>query len=332
MKRYVLLLFLSIYALTNAQNLIQNPSFEELNQPCMGVWECPFLRGPLEYSYSIYSAWVKNWYRLVDIRYHNVTSYNFNDVMSNGKYLPPGTSHLFLYNSNGVPIPQSRRGITHLALVVSFRHLATSASGICTRLPDKFMGFGLVGNRLKDTVKTGDYCGFFYARADSRNTFRFKSIGIFLKDDSLYQPFGPNVIYTNADLPSIGHVFLINDSASINQSSEWKKISFKTTIANGNYTMFYLGWLEPNINDNFSSVVDSTSALVMVRCGTNQIPLSFAATLYIDDVHFFRCSDTVFSVHLPPDTTLCEGESLTITPTVVDSLYALENDTRSYLW
>ncbi|GCD77249.1 hypothetical protein JCM31826_07310 [Thermaurantimonas aggregans] len=253
--------------------------------------------------------------------------------MRNGKTYVHNTTYpnLLLHTSNNIPIPQSRGGITHLAFFVLQNFYPVTASGICTTL-HKDIWVDLIGNKLKDTVKTGDYCGFFYARADSRNTFRFKSIGIFLKEDSLYQPFGPNVNYTNADLPSIGHVVLINDSASINQSAEWKKISFKTTITNGNYTMLYLGWLEPNINDNFSSIVDSTGALVLIRCGINQIPISFASIFYIDDVHFFRCSDTVFSVHLPADTVLCDGDSLVLTPTVIDSLYALENETRSYLW
>ncbi|MFN3951075.1 MAG: gliding motility-associated C-terminal domain-containing protein [Thermaurantimonas sp.] len=188
---------------------------------------------------------------------------------------------------------------------------------------------------LKDTVRNGEYCGFFYARSDHRNPFRYKNFGIFLKSDSLYQPFGPNVIYTNADLPNLGHVIIINDSASLNQSDEWKKISFKTTITNGEYTMLYLGWFSHPLDNAFSHVIDSTSILAYGKCYTLNyvlVPYGYSALLYIDDVHFFRCSDTVFSVHLPPDTTLCEGESLTITPTVVDSLYALENDTRSYLW
>ncbi|MFN4300356.1 MAG: hypothetical protein ACK4EX_11610 [Thermaurantimonas sp.] len=176
---------------------------------------------------------------------------------------------------------------------------------------------------------------FFYARADSRNSFRFKSIGIFLKDDSLYvfrlvPPYLTH--YTYADLHSIGHVILINDSASINQSAEWKKISFKSTINNGNYNMMYIGWLEPNRNDNFSSIVDSTGDLVLIRCGINQIPERFVSILYIDDVHFFRCSDTVFRVHLPADTVLCVGDSIVLTLTVIDSLYALEYETRTYLW
>ncbi|MFN3951521.1 MAG: hypothetical protein ACK4KT_03845 [Thermaurantimonas sp.] len=63
--------------------------------------------------------------------------------------------------------------------------------------------------------------------------------------------------------------------------------------------MMYIGWLEPNINDNFSSIVDSTGDLVLIRCGINQIPVRFVSILYIEDVHFFRCSDTVFSLHLP---------------------------------
>ncbi|WP_160160522.1 gliding motility-associated C-terminal domain-containing protein [Thermaurantimonas aggregans] len=205
----------------------------------------------------------------------------------------------------------------------------------CLPTTNRLTPYRIVGVNLKDTVRNGEYCGFFYARSDHRNPFRYKNFGIFLKSDSLYQPFGPNVIYTNADLPNLGHVIIINDSASLNQSDEWKKISFKTTITNGEYTMLYLGWFSHPLDNAFSHVIDSTSILAYGKCYTLNyvlVPYGYSALLYIDDVHFFRCSDTVFSVHLPPDTTLCEGESLTITPTVVDSLYALENDTRSYLW
>ncbi len=327
MKRYVLLVLLSIYAHGYAQNLIQNSSFEELYQPCHTTFDCPAIKFHVP---GTTGPNIKIWY---GFPYYNYSEIDYTDVLRNGKFHSVNTYHpnFFLYDPNKIPIPQSRSGITHLALAPFIFFNVTSSSGICTPI-QKNIRVILIGNKLKDTVKTGDYCGFFYARADSRNTFRFKSIGIFLKDDSLIMPYDPPITYTNADLPSIGHVFLINDSASINQSAEWKKVSFKTTITNGNYDMLYIGWLEPNLNDNFSSIVDSTSDLVLIRCGINQIPIRYVSILYIDDVHFFRCSDTVFSVHLPADTVLCEGDSLVLTPTVTDSLYALENETRTYLW
>ena len=91
-------------------------------------------------------------------------------------------------------------------------------------------------------------------------------------------------------------------------------------ISNGNERYLTLG--------NFRT--DKNSSFQMIPLDTNK-GFSYGAQYYFDAVYLYLHTDTLFNVELPPDTTLCPGQSLQLHAWHDDG-FKLEDTVRTFLW
>lgn len=109
------------------------------------------------------------------------------------------------------------------------------------------------------------------------------------------------------------------ESDQIIYKKEWKKVS-GSFIANGNEQFLTLGNFKP----------DSLTDLLWLPRDTSGSPFVFCH-YYFDAIYLYKSTDTLFNLSLPPDTTLCPGESLTLIPELDDG-FKLEDTTKTWLW
>ena len=107
----------------------------------------------------------------------------------------------------------------------------------------------------------------------------------------------------------------------ISESNNWTKVS-GSFVAKGFEQFISLG--------NFFK----TNRVTVRRLPLDTIPIYLSilyCNYYFDAIYLYKSTDTLFNLTLPPDTTLCPGESLRLIPELDDG-FKLEDTTKTWLW
>jgi gliding motility-associated-like protein len=111
----------------------------------------------------------------------------------------------------------------------------------------------------------------------------------------------------------------IEAKSPIVQNTNWIKVK-ESFVANGTERFLTLGNFRTDKNSNFQ----------MVPLDTNQGGV-VGPQYYFDAVYLYLHTDTLFNVELPPDTTLCPGQTLQLHAWHDDG-FKLEDSVKTFLW
>jgi gliding motility-associated-like protein len=308
------------------QNLISNYSFEN-HGPCPHNIGCPYIKVPGQNLHpDIIQGRYFDWYD-ASIRYSHFTGSGQIWIIYPNLYYPITINFLLDSILNNQNLNAFNGDHFFAFSIVKARQFFGVNWNWVISVP-------IISIPLKKTTEIDKYCGYFFVRSDSRNSFQINNIDIALSKDSIVSLANlPSFSFSNTDIVNNSLVVSINDS-SINKSDKWRKVLFNVSV-NDHYNHFSLGIFDPNLSPSSFNVIDSSTSLSRRRNFNNDPQAmfqSFYSFVFFDDFHFYKCSDTLFTVQLPADTTLCEGETLQLTAQVIDSTYMLENETRHYLW
>ena len=201
----------------------------------------------------------------------------------------------------GIGLPQTVEGLGYLAYYYSV-------------LPQvQFQG--VMSHRLNDTLESQiDYCGCLKARLHPYSNWVVHDLYLYPSDDYFYSS---DTIYKSLPThPNLKHI----DFSNLNKT-EWDYFEYKFTAVGGEH---YINFIHPGTQRTITDVFPKSN------WGNNIFKEGYAVAL-IDAFYLFKCSDTLFTVHLGEDTLLCgSGQSLTLAPYTMG--FNLEDTSYTYLW
>lgn len=143
----------------------------------------------------------------------------------------------------------------------------------------------------------------------SFQTYPINGLGVYLSKDTLYSSD-----YLTQNLQPIAQT-----NRHVVESQNWVKVT-GTFKAQGDEQFLTLG--------NFKK--SSQTDFIMLPLDTPGYK-EFSSSYYYDAIYLYKSTDTLFNLRLPPDTTLCPGESLNLRPELDDG-FKLEDTTKTWLW
>ena len=204
------------------------------------------------------------------------------------------------YQTPGIGLPETVSGLGYMAYYYR----------ILSPLQDNKANFGAF--YLVDTLESQtDYCGCFKARLHPYSNWKVHELFLYASDyyytDSVYG--------THPNHPNLVHIDLSNLS-----KTNWDYFEYSFTAVGGEF----------NLN-LFNSVIPTVVDVYPKSNWGNQHFTEISAVALIDAFYLFKCSDTLFTVHLGEDTLLCgSGQSLSLAPYTMG--FNLEDTSYTYLW
>ncbi len=156
-----------------------------------------------------------------------------------------------------------------------------------------------------------DYTIEFYTRHATNPKWLYsKNIAAFVSQDT----FSYFDYLKNSLLPTI------ESSKTIYENKKWIKIS-GSFLSNGMERFLTIGNFRKDHQSDYRFIIPAD---------TNR-PSTGGDDYYIDAVYLYKSTDTLFNVLLPPDTTLCPGEPITLYAEHDDG-FKLKDTTKTFLW
>ncbi|MCH8555864.1 MAG: hypothetical protein LAT76_11940, partial [Schleiferiaceae bacterium] len=277
MKLFLSALALFIVSEIHGQNLVPNPYFEEISFDPW-VWGC--CGGlPSQPTFS-YGASLQN---------QCANHWDFNSNYSVWGVVRPCFPAPFTPGGGIYPFPQ--KGTAFAQLFANFRTLDNSFTG-------RFLNTPLADTLIKDT----NYCVEFYIQNSPIASGTSTSPGVLFTDTNIQITDVRELKYQNPQVFPQIHF----PGVRINPNTGWQHLK-GSFIANGGEQFLTLG--------SFFDMTDSANEIQPTTPISGPWSSSVApntALWLIDAVYCYKCSDTLFTVDIGRDTTLCSGDNLSL--------------------
>ncbi|UPT66590.1 MAG: T9SS type A sorting domain-containing protein [Sphingobacteriales bacterium JAD_PAG50586_3] len=300
MRKAIFLFYILIATKANAQNLIKNPSFEEMSS-------CPYDTIPTNYTGFSY-FYIEDWTVPNDGSPDLMSQCFYDTILYDNNCMPPQAWTYSLTNS----LPGNWQGF-------QYPQNGKNYVGLISFIPNQNnYGIEYIGSQLINPLNNKKYCMSAYlSLADSRNMLApylcsppppenystsclaLNSLQVYLSTTAI--PYQNNF----EPLPYTPQIELKNTNQNyLNDTTNWMLV-YGEYSAIGDEQYFYLG----NFNqENYEIIGDDTSSVN-----------GFVSYYYIDNVSLFEVKEPL----LKADTFICNGDTATLT---------IEGDVLEYWW